>query len=94
MPKPLFQSEAKYEAIDMNMNYYPPANDTHFHKKGFESGSLWNSEMAYSRENKNSPTCNLDFNVRRARAVVASLALQVISLAFLFIFTLSPDLLS
>ena len=49
--------------------------------------------MAYSRENKNSPTCNLDFNVRSARAVVASRALQVISLDFLFLFTLSPDLL-
>ena len=64
LPKPLFQSEAKYEVIDMKMNYYSPANNTHFHKKGFESGSLWNSERAYSRENKNSPTCNLDFNVR------------------------------
>ena len=56
-PKPLFQSEAKYEAIDIKnvMNCYSPAktaNNTHFHKKGFESGSLWNSEMAYSRENK------------------------------------------
>ena len=37
------------------MNSYSPAktaNNNHFHKKGFESGSLWNSEMAYSRENK------------------------------------------
>ena len=68
------------------MNCYSPAktaNNTHFHMKGFESESLWNSEMAYSRENKNSPTCNLDFKERSARAVVASRALQVISLAFL-----------
>ena len=51
-PKPLFQPEARYEAIDMKKNDYSPANDTKFQKKGFESGSLWNTEMAYSRENK------------------------------------------
>ena len=75
----------------MKMNYYSPANDTYFHKRGFESGSLWNSERAYSRENKNSPTCNLDFNMRSARAVVALRALQVISLAFLFILFFEND---
>ena len=33
-PKPLFQSEAKYEAI-MKMIFYSHANKTHFVKKGF-----------------------------------------------------------
>ena len=40
---------------------------------------------------KNSPTCNLDFNVRSARTVVASRVLQVISLALLFIFFFEND---
>ena len=40
---------------------------------------------------KNSPTCYLDFKVRYAPAVVASRALQVISLAFLFIFFFDND---
>ena len=34
-PKPLFQSEAKCEAIDMKMSFYFHAHKTHFHKKGF-----------------------------------------------------------
>ena len=48
-PKPLFQSDAKWEAIDMKMGFYSHANKTHFHEKGFalESESFWNSEMAY-----------------------------------------------
>ena len=33
-PKPLFQSEAKCEAI-MKMNFYSRANKAHFPKKGF-----------------------------------------------------------
>ena len=33
--KPLFQSEAKCEAIDMKTNFYSQANKTHFHNKGF-----------------------------------------------------------
>ena len=33
--KPLFQSEAKCEAIDMKMNFYSHANKTHFHNRGF-----------------------------------------------------------
>ena len=37
-PKPLFQSEAKCEAIDMKMISYSHANKTHFHKKGFTLG--------------------------------------------------------
>ena len=32
--KPLFQSEAKRESIDMEV-IYSHANKTHFHKKGF-----------------------------------------------------------
>ena len=37
---PLFQSEAKCEAIDMNMIFYSHANRTHFHKKGFAPASF------------------------------------------------------
>ena len=34
--KPLFQSEAKYEAIDVKMVFYFDADKmTHFHKRGF-----------------------------------------------------------
>ena len=52
---PLFQSEAKCEAIDMNMIFYSHANRTHFHiftRKGlhlprFEIESFWKSEIAY-----------------------------------------------
>ena len=33
-PKPLFQSEAKCEAIDMKMFFYSHVRKTHFHKKG------------------------------------------------------------
>ena len=33
--KPLFQSEAKYEAIDVKMVFYSDADKTYFHKKGF-----------------------------------------------------------
>ena len=32
---PLFQSEAKYKAIDIKMIFYSHANKTHFHEKGF-----------------------------------------------------------
>ena len=53
-PKPLFQSEAKCEAIDMKIVFYPHARKTHRHKKGtfctqprLESESFWSSEMAY-----------------------------------------------
>ena len=30
-----FQSEVKYEAIDVKMVFYSDADKTHFHKKGF-----------------------------------------------------------
>ena len=49
-----FQSEAKYEAIDMKLIFNYDANKTHFHNKGFalslvlQSEISWNSEMAYS----------------------------------------------
>ena len=33
--KPLFQSKAKCEAIDLKMIFYSHANRTHFHNKGF-----------------------------------------------------------
>ena len=33
--KPLFQIEAKCQAIDTKMIFYSLANKTHFHKKGF-----------------------------------------------------------
>ena len=32
---PLFQRQAKCEAIDMKIIFYSHANKTHFHKKGF-----------------------------------------------------------
>ena len=35
-PKPLFQSEAKCEAIDIKMFFYSHSNKRHFHKKGVE----------------------------------------------------------
>ena len=38
--KPLFQSEATCEAIDMKMFSYSQANKTHFHKKGFALNSV------------------------------------------------------
>ena len=39
--KPLFQSEAKCKAIDMEINFDSLANKTHFHKEGFAlTGSL------------------------------------------------------
>ena len=33
--KPLFQSEAKCETIDIEMFFYSHVNEAHFHKKGF-----------------------------------------------------------
>ena len=50
--KPLFQSEAKSEALDMKMNFYSQGHKTHFpHNKGFALSltltvSVWNSAMA------------------------------------------------
>ena len=54
--KPLFQSEAKFKAIDMKMIFYSHANKTHFPRKVlqlacFESDSFWNSEMVYCIRN-------------------------------------------
>ena len=34
-PKPLFQSDAKWEAIDMKIGFHSHANKTHYHDKGF-----------------------------------------------------------
>ena len=39
-PKPLFHNEAKGEAIDMKIIFYPHANKTHFHKKGLHLASF------------------------------------------------------
>ena len=52
--KPLFQSEAKCEAIDFKMIFYSHTNRTHFHNKGFALSlvlnvSFWNLDMAYSK---------------------------------------------
>ena len=47
MPKPLFQSEAKCEAIDMKMSFYSHANKTHLASAHFGSKSFWNSEMVH-----------------------------------------------
>ena len=41
-PKPLFQNEAKCEAIDIKMIFYSLAIEIHFLKKGF---TLTGSEM-------------------------------------------------
>ena len=38
--KPLFQSEAKCETIDMEMFFYSHVNEAHFHKKGFARNVL------------------------------------------------------
>ena len=55
--KPLFQSEAKYEAIDVRMVFNSDADKTHFHKKGFAPSLVLKvrvfgtgSEMAYLYE--------------------------------------------
>ena len=34
-PKPLFQSDAKWEAIDMKIGFHSRENKTHYHDKGF-----------------------------------------------------------
>ena len=34
-PKPLCQSDAKWEAIDMKIGFYSHANKTLFHERGF-----------------------------------------------------------
>ena len=43
LSKPLFQSEAKLEAIDMRTSFYSHANKSHFHKKSFplSLSSFW-----------------------------------------------------
>ena len=38
--KPLFQSEAKCETIDMEMFFYSHVNEAHFLKKGFARNVL------------------------------------------------------
>ena len=40
-PKPLFQGEAKCEAIYMKMIFYSSANKDRFHKKGRTQGMVW-----------------------------------------------------
>ena len=39
-PYPLFQSEAKYEVIDIKMTFYSHANKTQFHKESFPLGAV------------------------------------------------------
>ena len=90
-PKPLFQSEAKYEAIDIKMSWILILLQRLqitiiFTKKALKVGVYGTRKWPIPERMKNSPTCNLDFNERSARAVVASRVLQVISLALLFIF--------
>ena len=90
-PKPLFQSEAKYEAIDIKMSWIVILLQRLqitliFTRKALKVGVYGTRKWPVPERIKNSPTCNLDFNVRNAPAVIASRALQVISLAFLFIF--------
>ena len=46
-PKPLFQTEAKCEAIDMKIIVYSHANETHFHSsKVFHLASFWKWEFS------------------------------------------------
>ena len=33
-PRPLYQNEVKYAVFNMEMNFHPHANKTHFHQKG------------------------------------------------------------
>ena len=40
-PKPLFQNEAKWEAIVMKTIFYSHANKIHFDKKGFTLSHVW-----------------------------------------------------
>ena len=44
-PKPLFHNEAKGEAIDMKIIFYPHANKTHFHKKGFALSLIFKARV-------------------------------------------------
>ena len=95
-PKPLFQSEAKYESIDIKMSWILILLQRlqitiMFTKKALKVGVYGTRKWPIPERIKNSPTCNLDFNVRSARAVVASRVLQVISLALLFIFFFEND---
>ena len=47
LPKPLFQSEAECEAIDMEMIFYFSFSQERFcNKARFESENFWNSEIA------------------------------------------------
>ena len=47
LPKPLFQSEAECEAIDMEMIFYFSFSQERFcTKPRFESENFWNSEIA------------------------------------------------
>ena len=63
--KPLPQSKAKCEAIDMEMKFYTHANKTHFHKKGFALCFVfkvrvlfWNLEMPILGSN----SCKIKLN--------------------------------
>ena len=90
-PKPLLQSEAKYEAIDIKMSWTVILLQRLqitliFTREALKVRVYGTRKWPVPERIKNSPTCNLDFKVRNAPAVVASRALQVISLAFLFIF--------
>jgi len=49
-PKPVFQSEVKYKAIDMKISFYPHANETHFHKKGFALGLVLKERAFVARK--------------------------------------------
>ena len=95
-PKPLFQSEAKYEAIDIKMSWTVILLQRLqitliFTREALKVRVYGTRKWPVPERIKNSPTCNLDFKVRYAPAVVASRALQVISLAFLFIFFFDND---
>ena len=45
-PKPLCQSDAKWEAIDMKIGFYSHANKTLFHERGFCTSPRFESESS------------------------------------------------
>ena len=49
-PKPLFQSEAECETIEVKMIFYSHANKTHFHKKGFTLSLVWKVKIFGTRK--------------------------------------------
>ena len=49
-PEPLFQSEAKCEALGGKMIFNSRGNKTHFHKKGFARGLVFKQRIFETRK--------------------------------------------